>query len=405
MTTDPQSDGERWQHSVPLDRKYWADNPNYLTTIPPRISKYAQVSDDALIQLHIDMVGKRNIGVADGLLCRIGNFASVVYAEAPPEMVALIAYANEIAVFYDDFDVYGPDNDSIGLTSSSVLPTYYQNLDMEVEGPIWKARGKETLFKIFSLFSRADAALGKELFDQFNAWKASERNVQKRFDDYKDLQQYITDRSNDYGWPYVLVCMKLGTNIHLTKDEEAAIEHVFRPMKHQALLVNDLLSYDKELRQHEISGGKIPLINAVALLMRWSGQSAEDAKASLRETCLNLDSEYFTLKGEYFKKWKGNISPSSARWFDLFELAISGNNWWMIMSYRHSSSPDGSAYRAHYERRCKQGAVWADDCTESEDILVESIAPGLEEKRRPGQSQPLTNRSARRYKTQHPLSD
>lgn len=97
----PESQNERWKHSVPLDPKYWTNNPRYPCTIPPRISKYAQTSDDSLIQLHIDIVGKENIGVADGCLCRIGSFVSVAYAEAPPEMVAILGYCSEITVLYD----------------------------------------------------------------------------------------------------------------------------------------------------------------------------------------------------------------------------------------------------------------------------------------------------------------
>ena len=96
-----QEDNERWQHSVPLDRKYWADNPRYPCTIPPRISKYSQVADDGMVQSQIDIFGKENIGIIDGSMCRIGSFTSTTYAEAPPDVVALLSYCNEIAILLD----------------------------------------------------------------------------------------------------------------------------------------------------------------------------------------------------------------------------------------------------------------------------------------------------------------
>ncbi|GLI77858.1 hypothetical protein PoHVEF18_006154 [Penicillium ochrochloron] len=244
---------------------------------------------------------------------------------------------------------------------------------MKTEGPVWKARAKQTLSKVIVKFFEADPTLGKELFREFNAWRSGEKSVQKRFHEYKTLFEYGDDRNEDLGWPYVISCMRLGNNIHLTEEEEVSVKPVFLPLKYHSGFVNDYLSWEKEIKQYEMSDGKMPLVNAVALLMRWHGQSVTEAKESLRQTCLDLDSEYFRLKKEYFKVHGDTMSSNLRRWFDLFEVVISGNLWWLMMSYRHDISPDGSGYRDYYNKRCSEGAIWPDDCTQTEGVLSGGI--------------------------------
>jgi hypothetical protein len=47
-----------WHNSEVVNSKFWLGNPGYLLSIPPRISKYAEVSEDALLQCHIDIAGR-----------------------------------------------------------------------------------------------------------------------------------------------------------------------------------------------------------------------------------------------------------------------------------------------------------------------------------------------------------
>lgn len=275
--------------------------------------------------------------------------------------------------------------------TSSLLPTYYQHLDMKTEGPVWKARAKQTLSKVIVKFFEADSTLGKELFREFNAWRLGEKTVQKRFHEYKSLEEYGDDRNEDLGWPYVILCMKLGNNIHLTEEEEVSIKPIFLPLKYHSGFVNDYLSWEKEIKQYEMSDGKMPLVNAVALLMQWNGQSAAEAKELLRQTCLDLDSEYFRLKEEYFKVHGDKISSNLRRWFDLFEVVISGNLWWLMMSYRHDISPDGSGYRDYYNKRCSEGAIWLDDCTQAEGVLSGGLELRFKDQQPGQQVQPQLN--------------
>ncbi|CEJ61389.1 hypothetical protein PMG11_09924 [Penicillium brasilianum] len=258
---------------------------------------------------------------------------------------------------------------------------------MKVEGPIWKARAKEANSKIMVKFSEADPVLGKQLFQDFNTWRSAEKLVQKRLHEYKTLEEYGRDRIEDLGWSYVISCSRLGNNIHLTEEEEASIRPVFLPLKYHVGYVNDYLSWEKELRHFEMSGGRVPLVNAVSLIMRWSGVSAATAKESLRQTCLNLDSEYFRLKKEYFRIHEDTMSASLRRWFDLFETIIAGNVWWLMMSYRHDISSDGSGYRDYYNKRCNEGAIWLEDCTKSEGFLSGGTEIRLKSQQ-PGQQVP-----------------
>lgn len=94
-------DDKKSRHSELLDRSVWTDNPSYLMTIPPRITKYKQRADDAIIQFHIDAVGKDNIGAVDGGMGRYGSISALVFPECLPDRVAPLAYLMETVFFWD----------------------------------------------------------------------------------------------------------------------------------------------------------------------------------------------------------------------------------------------------------------------------------------------------------------
>jgi hypothetical protein len=88
-------------HGKLLDRSLWEDNPEYLLTIPPRVSLYNQRSDDASIQLQIDVAGKENIGIVDGGMTRVGNITALMYPDCLPDRMAAISYMMETAFIWD----------------------------------------------------------------------------------------------------------------------------------------------------------------------------------------------------------------------------------------------------------------------------------------------------------------
>jgi hypothetical protein len=99
---EPQSESESRPHFVMVDRKFWADNPDYFfASLSPWISRYAQRADDASIQNQIDIVGRDHIGKMPGCLACAGNFAAVNYADTLPDRIAILAYLTEIMSFYD----------------------------------------------------------------------------------------------------------------------------------------------------------------------------------------------------------------------------------------------------------------------------------------------------------------
>lgn len=91
----------QWLHSEVLDRSLWADNPEYLLTTPPRISKYNERSDDASIQLQIDVAGKENVGVVDGAITRVGNLTALAYPDCLPDRMAAASYVMETVFIWD----------------------------------------------------------------------------------------------------------------------------------------------------------------------------------------------------------------------------------------------------------------------------------------------------------------
>ena len=69
--------------------------------MPPRISKNAEIIDDACIQCAIDVMGKssfnkENSTTFDGMLARGSNFVATAYAETDPERSAVLVYLHEL---------------------------------------------------------------------------------------------------------------------------------------------------------------------------------------------------------------------------------------------------------------------------------------------------------------------
>ena len=156
-------------------------------------------------------------------------------------------------------------------------------------------------------------------------------------------------------------CVKFGCKIDPTPEEEASIQSLIHLQQVHGVFVNDYFSWPKEAKAYEESGGKIPIRNAVDLQMRWSGMNAEEAQLAIKRKCWQINEEYAFLKKEHFRLHKDTITPTTRRWLALYELMEAGNITWSMTSWRHNS-PGGHGYRAYYEKRCREGAVFSEYC-------------------------------------------
>jgi hypothetical protein len=160
-------------------------------------------------------------------------------------------------------------------------------------------------------------------------------------------------------------------NLHITPEEEATVLEIAWPLHVHGVYSNDYYSWFKEVKAHEESGGKIPIINSVKLLQRLEGITVEEARAQLREKSFEMDAEYHRRKKKYFEmNAEKDISPAVIRFLDYHEQYATGHAVWCMKSYRHNS-PGGMEHREYYAKRVREGAMFWDNPEQSNDVLTD----------------------------------
>lgn len=160
-------------------------------------------------------------------------------------------------------------------------------------------------------------------------------------------------------------------NLKITPEEEAIALQIAWPLQAHGIYSNDYYSWFKELKAHQESGGKVPIVNSVKLLQRLEGLSVEEARARLRAKSLEMDAEYRRRKKEYFEaNVDQGISPTLVRYLEYHEQYATGHVIWCLHSYRHNS-PGGDEHRAYYAKRVAEGAIFWDNPSQSEDVLTD----------------------------------
>ncbi|KAJ5160938.1 isoprenoid synthase domain-containing protein [Penicillium canariense] len=352
------------RHSVMLDRKLWENDPIYFfQVLPPHISKYAQRADDASIQAQIDVFGKDNVGAMPGALGPRGNFAAVTFAESFPDRVAMLAYLNEVLSFYECFEKQMTE--MLGATlHANPVPK-----DPKYDNPVWQENYKKTMAKWPKFLEELDPKLGPKCVKALVALIEG-IDMEPKMAQYKTMKEYALDRSNYIAWPVACDNAEFGSQLDLTREQMDSVRDIFLPLWIHSCYVYDYYHYDKEAEIHSTYGKGRSMINAVPLLHRLKGLSVEEAKAWLKQRCLELEKEYLHRKEDYFSENPPETVPVDLRrWFLSQEDLATGFAIWCATTY-HNHPPFGEGYAAPYEKRRSEGALWFENVTESDKLMT-----------------------------------
>ncbi|KAL0484000.1 aristolochene synthase [Acrasis kona] len=89
--------------------------------------------------------------------------------------------------------------------------------------------------------------------------------------DITTIERYIEVRSID-GYPYCAALLRYGLNIQYNPEQDLQVKRIDRIAAGQARLFNDLISYDREVRENE------PGLSGVKVLVEHCGKSPKEAK-------------------------------------------------------------------------------------------------------------------------------
>ncbi|OJJ73713.1 hypothetical protein ASPBRDRAFT_53840 [Aspergillus brasiliensis CBS 101740] len=128
--------------------------------------------------------------------------------------------------------------------------------------------------------------------------------------------------------------MGWASGVVLTPEEE----EYAGPVTYLAFIVlavtNDIWSWEREKRVTRQSGGSVPLVNAVHVVMQTHNTDEECAKKIVSSQILEEHEErYCRLRDEYLRK--PDISMSIKKWFRILELSIAGNALWSVRAIRY----------------------------------------------------------------------
>jgi hypothetical protein len=256
-----------------------------------------------------------------------------------------------------------------------------------------KLRNKQVLSKMAVQVMKFDRELGDNVISGWTTWKKGEEVILPKTTGkvYQDLDEYLPDRFNDIGWPYVpsqphhgslltkanarmvINLLHWGTGVVLDESSAKEIAPILRPIHDVVTLTNDYFSWEKEIAEHIELKGTTPLINSVAFYMKWDSLSATDAKAAVKAKIQQLEENYSALKAEYIAR-HGDKAPSSViRWFNVMEAVVAGNLIWSNFTPRyHVSNIKAHEYEEYYSRRIREGASFFDSCTESDAFIPQA---------------------------------
>lgn len=156
-----------------------------------------------------------------------------------------------------------------------------------------------------------------------------------------------------------------GSDNRVTKEEEAAIAHILRPVYDIITLTEDYFGWQNEHKAQPQSNHGINLANAVALYQKWHSVSEYDAKAAIKLKMVALEDEYCTLRDDFINQDPvRSPSPTLLQWFRGLESMMAGNLLWSITCPQNKPSLNGSGSRRHHEGNA------LDHCGQTSDSLA-----------------------------------
>ncbi|GKZ29620.1 hypothetical protein AbraIFM66950_005774 [Aspergillus brasiliensis] len=285
------------------------------------------------IKCHVDLFGRAGVGkIIGGMNAYDGDFTALCAPEALPERIAFCSYFIEYAFVYDDTTVDAVQPTDPILEDATLTRALGTKKAEELTKPNGDPqRKKQLLVKIWALLREIDPDYFGRCHTTFIQWYETAKLMRdKRF---TNMETYLTTRALDCGANWVVPFMGWASGVVLTPEEEDLIGPVTYPAYVVLGVTNDIWSWEKEKRVTRGSGGSVPLVNAVHIVMQTHNTDEESAKNVVCNIIREHEERYCRLRDEYLKR--PDVSLSIKKWFRILELSIAGNALWSICAIRY----------------------------------------------------------------------
>ncbi|KAK8872555.1 Aristolochene synthase [Apiospora arundinis] len=177
-----------------------------------------------------------------------------------------------------------------------------------------------------------DAKLAGEILGplaDFMAAQTEEKRLKKM-----GLGEYLDWRRRDVGASLVTALGRFAMGLALSADDLALVEPLDRIWFRHYAVMNDVWSYDKEVRQSKESREEGAVLrSSVAILCDDTQMSAEAAKRTLTYLCREWEDQHKALEKEILAK---KDTPAIRQYIRGLEYQMSGNEIWSTFTLRYA---------------------------------------------------------------------
>ncbi|KAI8164622.1 hypothetical protein K4K49_012318 [Colletotrichum sp. SAR 10_70] len=371
---------EMWKYSIPIDPET-VKRTGCFTTLPVRINNrddLANAASSRVLKDWAEHTGNQNIDPNRVSFSPVGSFCSLIYCETIPERLDSISYLTDLFFLIDDA-TEEVENDKVaqeqwagfsGAMTDSLGETPQRDHDLD------SMKKKKLVARVMLDFMRLDSALGLDLVKSCKAgWTPLAAGVE-----WETMEDYLHFRRLSAGLDIYWTKTVFGLGEKLSDDEEKLIRPIVWAAEKAAMLNNDYWSWDIEYFQ---ANQKIDMLtNAVAVLMRKEGVTAEEGKDRIKNLILGYEAEYSQLRAQFYQ------SHPSARLYlrkrvELAGSMAAGVSFWSANSPRYHLPTDkpGSSVvpvEVKFEEMTLKGSAESVASTESENSMDENSGSGTE---------------------------
>ncbi|RDW62483.1 geranylgeranyl pyrophosphate synthase [Coleophoma crateriformis] len=353
---------EMWQYSRELDPEE-VKKTGCFTTLPVRINNRDEIANGASLRVLKDWAlhtKTTELNMTRVSFSPVGSFCSLVYPETLPERLDSISYLTDLFFLIDDATEEMTDHkaaqeewrDFSGAMTETLNEAPKRDHDLEF------LKKKKLASQVMLEFMRIDPDLGLELVKTCKAgWTAEAAGVH-----WESIEDYLVFRRLSAGLDIFWGKTVFGLGWKLTDHEEKLIKPIVWAAEKAAMLNNDYWSWEIE---YDAADFKIEqLTNAVAVLMRKDGLSAQEGKDRIKHLILGYEAEYLRLKASFYQE------HPSARLHLRKRVEIAGSVAAGV-SFWSANSP-----RYHVPERSSEGKAIENvvSCTQEKDVKALALS-------------------------------
>ncbi|GKT67041.1 geranylgeranyl pyrophosphate synthetase [Colletotrichum tofieldiae] len=325
------------------------------TTLPIRIHPRDDLADAASRRFVKDWA--REIG--DGRekqtffsFSPVGNWSSLIYPEAIPERLGVLAYLSDLGLIHDDtgegltIEEAQAEHDEL---HAALDPDDKRSLAPDSKAMKTKKLVSQCILECINL----DRGLGLNMLAAFrDVWLAiSEKNSDK---EAQTIEEYLEYRSDNGGMLVFWPMLQFSLGISLSEAEHELVQPIINAATEGLLLANDYFSWEREYREMQ-SGHSKRIVSAVELFARTKGLSIESAKDEVKRRIIDAERSFCQRRDELYRT-KPDIALKLKRWIDCAGLAVSGNHYWCSACPRQNAWKNETLHNGNGVKKLPNGS-------------------------------------------------